>query len=138
MAIEGIRAKRLGGTVRKHLSALLAREVQDPRLSALAIEDVEMSGDLSIAQVTVRLMFGGENEEARWAAMKALRAVAPGLRSALAPVLRMRRVPELRFRYDEGADHRLRIEAVLAEIHEEDEARQEQEGSDEASAAKAD
>jgi regulator of protease activity HflC (stomatin/prohibitin superfamily) len=35
----------------------------------------------------------------------------------------MRRLPELRFFYDEGADHRAQIDAVLDEIRAEDEAR---------------
>ena len=74
MAGDGIRRKRIGGTIRKHLSAELAREVADPRLFALAVQDVNVSGDLSIARVAVRLMFGGETEQARRDAMDALRA----------------------------------------------------------------
>lgn len=120
---SSIRTKRLGGTIRKHLSEIMSREVRDPRLAALAIEGVQMSGDLSIAHVTVRLMYGNDLPDARAAALEAATAVAPGLRAALAPLLKMRRVPELRFRYDEGQEHSRRIEAVLAEIHEENLAR---------------
>lgn len=123
MAGDGIRRKRIGGSIRKHLSAELSREVADPRLFSLSVQEVDVSGDLSLARVSVRLMFGGESDEARRGAMAALRAVAPGLRSSLAPVLRMRRVPELRFEYDQGADQRAEIESVLAEIKEEDEAK---------------
>ncbi len=139
---DGIRRKRVGGTIRKHLSAELSREVADPRLFALSVQDVDVSADLSLARISVRLMFGGETDEARYEAMQALRAVAPGLRSSLAPVLRMRRVPELRFHYDEGADQRAEIESVLSEIKQEDEAkrtrlgekyRAEDSGDDEAS-----
>jgi ribosome-binding factor A len=118
---SGIRAKRIAGTVRKHLSSELAREVADPRLAALAIEEVEVSADLSLARVKVRLMFGGETRRARDEAMAALLGVSPSLRASLAPVLRMRRVPELRFEYDEGQDMREEIDAVLAEIKREDE-----------------
>lgn len=120
---DGIRAKRLGGTVRKHLGEALARQVRDPRLASLVIEDVQLTGDLGLATVLVRLVVGGDDPAARQGAMKALVGLAPVLRSSLAPVLRMRRVPDLRFRYDEGTDHRLRIEEVLSEIHREDEAR---------------
>jgi len=116
---SGIRTKRLGGTIRKHLSELLAREVLDPRLAALAIERVEMTGDLSIANVTVRVMYGSDSPEARAAVLKAARAIAPGLRAALAPVLKMKRVPELKFHYDTGVEHKKRIDEVLAEIERE-------------------
>lgn len=115
----GIRTKRLGGTIRKHLSQIMAREVLDPRLAALAVENVEMTGDLGIANVTVRIMYGDDGPLAREAALKAVRAVAPGLRSALAPILKMRRVPELRFHYDIGVEQRQRIDAVLGEIERE-------------------
>ena len=129
---DSIRRKRVAGTIRKQLSAELAREVADPRLAALSILEVEVTGDLSIAKVQVRLMFGGEEPRARSEAMKALHAIAPGLRSAISPVLRMRHVPELRFVYDEGADIRARIDDVLREIQvEDDERRRTVEPSDE-------
>lgn len=87
----------------------------------MAIQDVEVTPDLSIAKVQVRLMFGGDEPGAREGAMQALLAIAPGLRASLSPVLRMRHVPELRFVYDEGADYRARIDDVLLEIKREDE-----------------
>ena len=117
---DSIRRKRVAGTIRKQLSTELAREVADPRLFALAIQDVEVSPDLSVAKVKVRLMFGGEEPNARADVMRTLRAVGPGLRASLAPVLRMRHVPDLRFIYDEGADHQARIDDVLSEIKRED------------------
>ena len=57
----------------------------DPRLFALAVQDVEVTGDLSIAKVRVRLMFGGEEDAARREAMQALGRIAPYLRSSLSP-----------------------------------------------------
>jgi len=113
---DSIRIKRLAGTIRRHLSQELSREVADPRLAALSIQDVTMTGDLSLAKVQVRLMFGGEEDAARAFVLQALGRMAPGLRSSLASALRMRSVPELRFIYDEGADQRARISEVLDEI----------------------
>ena len=115
----GVRQSRLEGTIRKHLGAELGRVAQDPRLTALGIERVELSRDLSVATVLVRIMFGADDPPARKGALVALKAVSPGLRSSLAQILRMRRVPELRFVYDEGEDNRRRVDALLAEIHRE-------------------
>lgn len=112
---------RLAGTIRRQLSEEFAREVADPRLAALSIQGVEVTADLSIAKVEIRLMFGGEEPEARRQALLTLQKIAPGLRSALAPHLRMRRLPELRFVYDEGADRQARIVSVLDEIKKSDE-----------------
>ncbi len=120
---SAIRTKRLEGTIRKYLSAELARDVADPRLLALYIHDVSVTQDLSLATVTVRLLVGGEEDSERKAVLAVLTRLTPRLRSVLAPQLRMRRVPDLRFRYDVGTDHAQRIEKVLREIREEDAAR---------------
>ncbi len=119
-----IRTKRLEGTIRKYLSAELARDIADPRLAAVFIHDVSVTSDLSLATVTVRLLVGGEQEAERKAVVSVLTRIAPRLRSVLAPQLRMRRVPDLRFRYDVGTDHANRIEEVLREIRDENAARQ--------------
>lgn len=121
---DGIRRNRVAGAIRKHLSSELAREVKDPRLSALAIEKVDVTGDLGSAKVYVRLMFGDDEPSARAEVMRVLTRLAPGLRSSLSAVLRVRRIPELKFVYDEGADHRARIDAVLTEIQQEEQERE--------------
>lgn len=120
LSTSSIRSKRVGATILKHLSGELAREVADPRLAALGIEGVELSSDLSLARVKVRLMVGGESPQVRQEVLAALGRLAPGLRSSLSPVLRMRRTPELRFSYDEALDRRAEIDAVLQQIERED------------------
>lgn len=115
-----VRARRLAGTIRKHLSEELTRELADPRLSGLGIHEVELSADLSMATILVRIDYGDDDDSARRATLATLQRLAPRLRASLAPRLRIRRVPELRFRYDVGQDHVRRIAEVLAEIREED------------------
>lgn len=114
--MAGIRQSRLEGTIRKYLSLELGRHLADPRLVSLGIEGVDLSRDLGVATVRVRLMFDGEEEGAQKAALAALRSVGPSLRSSLAQTLSMRRVPELRFVYDHGEDYRRKVEQLLGEI----------------------
>ena len=114
----------MAGTIRKHLGAELARQVKDPRLGSIYIETVELSPDLGLIKVGIRSLTAVD-EPARRKITRALSAVAKGLRASLGPVLRMRRMPELRFFYDQGPEHRARIDAVLAEIEEEDRTRAE-------------
>lgn len=116
MSDGSIRTKRVAGTIRKHLSSLIAREARDPRLAVLSIDDVSMTGDLGLATVRVRLMMGEPGDGERRAIVQALTRMAPGLRAQLAPILRMRRVPDLRFFYDDGQDRARHIEALLHEI----------------------
>lgn len=110
----------MAGTIRKQLGAEISRNARDPRLSSLHIENVEVAGDLGLVKVGVRLLRDGDSEAERRGVLGALRAMAPGLRASLGPLLRVRRLPELQFYYDDRALHVARIEAVLAEIHEED------------------
>lgn len=126
MGAESIRKRRLAGTIRKYLSAELGRNMEDPRLVGVSIQEVELSPDLSLATVTVRIDYGEDDEKARRELLKLLSRLAPRLRSNLAPLLRMRRVPDLRFRYDVGQDHARRIEEVLEEIRAEDALREAQ------------
>lgn len=116
---SGVRKHRIAGAIRRHLSAELAQGVADPRLFSLAISDVQLTADLSLAKIKVRLMFGGDEPEARLQAMSALGRITPGLRASVSSALRMRRVPELRFFYDESVDINAEIEGVLRDIERE-------------------
>jgi len=112
----------MAGTIRKHLGAELARQAKDPRLASVYIETVELAPDLGVIRVGVRSLVAID-DKGRAGIERALGAMSRGLRASLGPVLRMRRMPELRFFYDQGQDHRARIDAVLAEIEEEDRTR---------------
>ncbi len=112
----------MAGTIRKHLGAEIARQARDPRLASVYIEKVELSPDLGVIRVGVRTLTAAD-EPVRLGIVRALSAMARGLRASLGPVLRMRRMPELRFFYDQAEEHRARIDAVLAEIEEDDRTR---------------
>lgn len=119
MAAPSHRKERMAGTIRKHIGAEIARQARDPRLATIYVETVELSPDLGLIRVGVRAQ-SPVDEAGRRAITAALGAMSKGLRASLSPVLRMRRMPELRFFYDQGQEHRSRIEAVLAEIREDD------------------
>jgi ribosome-binding factor A len=113
---DGRRGKRVAELVRAHLSDLIRREVDDPRLAALVITNVEVSDDLTAAHIAVRLLIGDEDPKSRAAALKSLARGAGRLRRMIAPRLELRRAPELRFTYDTGHDAARRVEVLLDEI----------------------
>ncbi len=123
MADTSIRRKRIGATIRQHLSGELSRELADPRLSSLMVQSVEMTPDLTLAKVRVRLMVASDDPSVEQELMMTLGRIAPGLRSRLAPVLRMRRVPDIRFLYDHAPDERAHIREILDQVKREDEAK---------------
>ena len=113
---DGRRPKRVAESVRTYLSQVLFTEVADPRLKALVVTRVEMSADLGIAFVYVRVMAGEDDDAARDSAVRAIQRVGGRFQRGLGRQLRMRRTPELRFRYDDTPEVRGRISELLDEV----------------------
>jgi ribosome-binding factor A len=115
---DGRRVKRVAERVRAYLGEALSRHIDDPRLVSLVVTHVELTDDLSLARIDVRLL-GDDSPELRRRALAALRGAASRLRRELGPRLALRRVPELRFVYDTGLDAARRVSEILNEIAEE-------------------
>jgi ribosome-binding factor A len=109
------RAVRVAGQVRAEIVVGL-RGLRDPRLASVLVSRVEMTDDLQLARVFVRLEAGGDDERARRGAIKALEAASGRLRREVGQALGLRYVPDLRFRYDEAPDAVNRVEELLREI----------------------
>ena len=110
------RVRRVGEGVREELAALLAGEVKDPGATGAIVTRVEMTNDLRNAKVFVRLLEGGDRADRRKRLLDALGRARGMLRSEITHRLSLRHAPELRFLYDEGLDHTVRVEQILAEI----------------------
>jgi len=124
MTGEGRRAQRVGHEIHAHLSSVLARELDDPKLAGVVITSVDVPDDLSMARISVRLLAGDEDPKARLAALAALGRAASRLRRSVGAMLGLRRVPELRFEYDAGHDASRRVDELLGEIAREPKARE--------------
>jgi ribosome-binding factor A len=85
-------------------------------LSGIIVTDIELPDDLSVAFVKARLLTGGDRDDVRRQAMRALGRASVRLRRGLGRSLALKRVPELRFAYDTGADAADRVNTLLAEI----------------------
>jgi len=110
------RVLRMGEGVREELAALLAGDVKDPGAAGAIVTRVEMTNDLRNAKVFVRLLEGGDKEDHRKRLLDALGRARGMLRREVTQRLSLRHAPELSFRYDEGLDHTVRVEQILAEI----------------------
>ena len=84
------RLARLNEQLKREISEILRLEVRDPRVGATTVTRVEVSGDLWVARVFVRLT--GPDEE-RADSLSGLEAAAPFIRRSLGSRLRIRRVP---------------------------------------------
>jgi ribosome-binding factor A len=117
----GSRAARVADGIRAELMDLLLRgEVRDPDAKGVMISEVKLTDDLRSARVMIRIADGTPADEVRRTrAVKALDRAGRFLRGAVGRKLALRHAPELRFFWDEGVDHALRVESLLAEIERE-------------------
>jgi ribosome-binding factor A len=94
------------------------REVRDPLVGFVTLTGVELSPDLRQARVYVSRLGTDADREA---AVTALNHAVPFLRHALATRARLRFTPALRFFSDAAVERGSRVEAILQEIHAQEE-----------------
>jgi ribosome-binding factor A len=108
---------RVAERVRAELSDMLLRgEVRDPEARGAIVSAVTVTSDLSLARIYVRLLETEATAARRTALVKALERAKGHVRRELAARLALRTVPDLRFAWDDTADHAERVDALLAEV----------------------
>ena len=107
------RTDRIDQLLREEIGAILAKDVQDPRIGFVTVTDVETSPDLSSARVWVSLIGQPADREQT---LRALRHALPFVRHELGSRIRLRRVPELQLRTDDTAQRGTRVLQLLSEL----------------------
>ncbi|HEY6078738.1 MAG TPA: 30S ribosome-binding factor RbfA [Polyangiaceae bacterium] len=113
---DGRRTKRVAELIQRHFADVLRREVDDPRFAAVVVTGVDVSDDLMIAKIGVRLLVADDDEKQRKSIVERLRRASPRLRRVITPRLELKRAPELRFHYDTGPDAHQRVSELLREV----------------------
>jgi ribosome-binding factor A len=107
------RVARVNEVVLEALAEELER-LSDPRLGFVTLTGVEVTSDLSYADVYYSVL-GTDEDRSETAA--ALASAGPKLRSVLARHVRMKHLPELRFREDPSVAGGERIDSLLRDLH---------------------
>ena len=107
------RTDRIDELLRQEIGAILAKDVQDPRIGFVTVTDVETAPDLSTARVFVSVI--GQPAE-REITMRALQRAMPFVRHELGSRIRLRRIPELQLRSDDSVQRGTRVLQLLAEL----------------------
>ncbi|RLV58675.1 30S ribosome-binding factor RbfA [Parashewanella curva] len=114
MAKEFSRTRRIGQQLQQELAMVLQREMKDPRVGFVTVNDVEVSRDLSFARVFVT--FFDEDKEQIKQKLEALQGAAPYVRTLIAGRMKLRVMPELKFEYDSSLVEGMRMSNLVTEV----------------------
>ncbi len=103
---------RVADFVRDELAEIIRRDMRDPRIGMVSVNEVTVSKDLSYADVYVSSWQTRDAEE-RDQFIAVLTKAAGFFRSELARRHRMRTTPKLRFHYDEVVERGPELEALI-------------------------
>ncbi|MEA4875071.1 30S ribosome-binding factor RbfA [Anaerorhabdus sp.] len=113
-----VKQERINQIVLKEVSDIIQFTLKDPTIGFITITDVQVTNDYSYATIYVSFLGKQERNEA---GMKALNRAKGFIRSELAKRLTIRKVPDLIFKLDDTLNKSRKIDAILQEIHKNDE-----------------
>ena len=117
--MQGKRLDRVNQLIKEEVSAVLQRELKDPRLGFVTVTDVETSKDLRVAKIFVSVL----GDDKQWAgSMAALGSARGFIRNWLRQHLDLRVTPDLDFRPDRSMEHAAKIQSLLKKVQPEDDA----------------
>jgi ribosome-binding factor A len=114
---EFTRSDRMAAQILRIVAVAVREQFEyDEEIKHVAISDVDVSKDLSIATCYFNTLFPEDHKQA----LKVLNENAPFLRSIVASKIRARRVPELRFVYDASLERGANLEALISKARDTD------------------
>jgi len=113
MPAEFSRTQRLGEQIKRDLALLIQREFKDPRVGMVTVNFVDLSKDLSYADVNVTVLVPEDSDEKIVESLTILNEAATFLRMELGRGLKVRKVPHLRFHYDDSLRRGARINELI-------------------------
>jgi ribosome-binding factor A len=107
------RTLKLGESLREIVAGILATDISDPRLEMVTVTGLQVSSDLTVANVYVT----AHGDEERYDEVLAGLDSAKGrIRALLGQQISLRVTPELRFYIDRSVDEGQRIERALQDV----------------------
>ena len=113
MPAEFSRTQRLGEQIKRDLALLIQRELKDPRVGMVTVNFVDLSKDLSYADVNITVLVADDSDEKIIESLTIVNEASTFLRMELGRALKVRKVPRLRFHYDDSLKRGARINALI-------------------------
>ena len=115
--MQGKRLERVNQLIKEEISAVLQRQIKDPRLGFVSVTEVDTTADLKLARVYVSVL----GPEEQWAkSFKALESARGFVWNWLRKHLDLRVTPQLAFRPDRSMEHAAHIQSLLAGLGSDD------------------
>ena len=106
------RMRRIAEQIKKDVSVLIQRELHDPRIGMVTIQEVQLTPDYAHAKLYFTVM-GAEPAQVE----KALNESAGFLHNALFKMLRIHTVPTLHFKYDSTEAKAADLSALITQAN---------------------
>ena len=113
MSADFSRTQRLGEQIKRDLALLIQRELKDPRIGMVTLNFVDLSKDLSYADVNITVLVADDSDEKIIKSLTILNEASTFLRMELGRALKVRKVPHLRFHYDDSLKRGARINVLI-------------------------
>jgi len=110
------RIERVNEMIRRELSDILQKDLEDPRLELTSISRVETSRDLRHAKVFFSV-FGDDNKIEQ--TLKGLDSAKNFIRKKVASRIHLKFIPTFDFFYDKTLDYQIDIENQIERLHDE-------------------
>jgi len=123
------RTQRVADQIQRELASLIQLEMKDPRLGMVTVSAVDLSRDMSYADVFVTVL-EQEDKAKREQTLAILTKGAGFLRGRLGHLIKLRIVPTLRFHYDESISRGQHLSALIDKAVQEDRQRSNQDVED--------
>ncbi|MEM8768124.1 MAG: 30S ribosome-binding factor RbfA [Pseudomonadota bacterium] len=117
------RSERVADFIRDELASIIQRQMRDPRVGMVSVNEAKVSKDLSWADVYVS-SHETRTEAERAELLEVLNKAAGYFRSELAKRHKMRTTPKPRFHYDEVVERGPAMESLIDRAVREDAAQQ--------------
>jgi ribosome-binding factor A len=109
--MQGKRLERVNQLIKEEVSAVLQRQIKDPRLGFVTVTEVDTTADLKLTRVYVSVL----GPEEQWAkSFKALESARGFVWNWLRKHLDLRLTPQIAFRPDRSMEHAAHIQSLLA------------------------
>jgi len=106
------RVQRVADQIQKELAQVIQSEMKDPRVGFATVSGVDVSRDLSWADVHITFLDKDSESDCR-DALAVLEKASGFLRTRLSKAVQLRMTPKLRFHYDGTAIEGARISALI-------------------------